>query len=529
MPRLRFLLSVFISLICVLTFAQETTQTPVPASLANPRATLTTFFSAMNETPTDIETAITTMDTSFQPTLVRREFGEKTAIQLFGIFNRTKYINLETVPDNPDLADYTIDLGQGITELRLVKNASGTWQFSPNTLAQVNRIWMEVEHLPVIANMKDLRPAMTLPEQWARNNLSPAWHRTIFLDTEPWKWIGLAIALTVSYLLGLAVRILAKLFIRLKTKQTGKSLSLEALNSLGKGLFLLTTAWTFRRQIDALNVVPTVESGTAFIALVVGTIGIAWFGIGLLELLIAWMSPRMSDTKRAERLVVPIIRNLGRILMVSFALIFFLQRIGFDITGLIAGLGIGGIVIALAAKDSVENIFGSLTVLFEMPFQIGDAIVIDKFEGNVEDISLRSITIRTFYDSVILIPNSKFINTPVENLGRRRYRRLRTIVGLSYTTSVDQLTEFVEEAKKALDNHPGTWKEKNMVALTDFGAANIHVIINAFLEAHEYVQELQLRQEIMLELMKIGERLGIEFVAGVKPNLEPPPGGVVPK
>ena len=107
---------------------------------------------------------------------------------------------------------------------------------------------------------------------------------------------------------------------------------------------------------------------------------------------------------------------------------------------IIAGLGIGGIAFALAAKDTLSNIFGSLTVLVDRPFHIGDWVVIGgETEGNVEDVGLRSTRIRTFYDSIVTVPNGQLTNVVIDNFGQRKYRRYRTNVSVEYSTPLKRL------------------------------------------------------------------------------------------
>src|SRR5213075_891075 len=134
-----------------------------------------------------------------------------------------------------------------------------------------------------------------------------------------------------------------------------------------------------------------------------------------------------SVDKRTERLLVPVTRKFVAVIILIGGLlveawVLFGGQHGAEA---IAGLGIGGLAVALAAKDSVENVFGSLTILFDMPFALGDWVKIDKVEGVVEEINLRSTRIRTFEDSLITLPNSNLIKASVENFGARRFRRQR--------------------------------------------------------------------------------------------------------
>lgn len=508
--RLNFIFVLLFALVSA-SFAQTEPTTSIPETLANPRATLTTFFSAMNESPPDLETATTTLDLSQEPTLIRESFGEKTAIELFAVFNRTKYVDLKSVPDDPDTPEYAIQLPNNEGQIHLVKDSAGAWKFSANTVAKVHGYWLAFRETEVIGNLKDIQPAESLVVQVARDRLSKWWHQPAFYGVEPWKWLGLLLIFITSYIVGFIVKMVLKIAVSLRVKRFGQVHNPHALKATGNGIFLITGGLVFNRLLQALELVPDIRGAGAFLGEVILTVGFAWLGFGLAEYLITIITPKMKDSERAERLFLPIIRNLARILVIAIAVIYFLQRIGFDITGLIAGLGIGGIVVALAAKDSVENLFGSLTVLFEMPFQIGDWVIVEGKEGVIEEISVRSVTMRTFYDSVILIPNSKFINNPIENMGRRRFRRIKTTLGITYDATPDQVHEFVESIRTYLNEHPATWKEKNNVAFNEYGASDLVILVQTFIDASDYTTELRIREEILLEIMRIAVRCKVEF------------------
>ena len=121
--------------------------------------------------------------------------------------------------------------------------------------------------------------------------------------------------------------------------------------------------------------------------------------------------------------------------------------------GILTGLGIGGLAFALAAKDTLSNLFGSLTVLIDKPFRIGDWVNIGGIEGIIEEVGLRSTRIRTFYDSLITVPNGTLTNVHVDNYGQRRSRRLNTKIGVQYDTPPERLEAFCEGIRELIRNH----------------------------------------------------------------------------
>jgi MscS family membrane protein len=514
MRRAKIVLLITLCLIPLVALAQNT----VPETLESPRATFTTFLDAMNEVPPNTSKAATTLDLSALPQIIHETQGTTLSIQLVAILNRTKYIVLSKVPDDPDGPDYVLEISQpkkkdlaNLSPIVIRKTEDGSWKFSPQTIESIPGTWLLVKDEPVIKNLKDIQLNQSIYVSWADQNLSETWLTPKFLGLAYWQWVALLIALLASYIAGLIVRVVVKLIIRLRTGRFGSELSKVTLDSAGHGFSLLTIGTIFAAFVRGLQLVPDVKAATLFIALVFQTIGIAWLAMAIMEFTINRLTPKVADAERAEKLFLPILRNLGRIIIIALALLFFLERIGFNITGLIAGLGIGGLVVALAAKDSVENVFGSLTLILEMPFQIGDWVKSDGIEGIVEEISLRSTTLRTIQDSTILVPNSKFISNAIENMGRRRYRRLKTTLGITYDATPGQIEAFVKELRTYALEHPKTWDDKINIAFNDYGPSSLDIVFIVYIDAPSYAEELLVREQLLLGVMRIAEETGVQF------------------
>jgi MscS family membrane protein len=164
-------------------------------------------------------------------------------------------------------------------------------------------------------------------------------------------------------------------------------------------------------------------------------IGVVWVVFSMVDLLGEYIAGQQEvRLTKFDDLLIPFMRKFLKILVSAFAIVFIAQVFEKDITGLVATLGIGGLAVALAARDTLENFFGSITVLFDRPFQTGDWIVLGDVEGTVERVGFRSTRVRTFYNSLITIPNSRIVNSHVDNLGLRRYRRAKTVLSITYNT-----------------------------------------------------------------------------------------------
>ena len=177
---------------------------------------------------------------------------------------------------------------------------------------------------------------------------------------------------------------------------------------------------------------------------------------------------------------------------------------GYNITGLITGLGIGGLAIALGAKDLLSNIFGGIAIVFDKPFSIGDWISIENnIEGHVEDINFRSTRIRTFDKSVIYIPNALLANQPIYNWTRRKVRRIRFIIGLPTTTTPDKVIIIIDKIRLYISNHEKIEKDDIYIAFDQITQQSIDLLIQYYTNTVDYAEALKIKQDVNFEILSI--------------------------
>jgi len=215
---------------------------------------------------------------------------------------------------------------------------------------------------------------------------------------------------------------------------------------------------------------------------------------------------------KIDDLIIPFVARIAKIFVVAFGLVFIASQLDVNITSLLAGLGLGGLAFALAAKDTVENIFGSLTVLIDQPFSVGDWIVIEgTVDGSVETVGLRSTRVRTFYNSLVTVPNATLIRSAVDNYGKRTYRRWKTTLSVTYDTPPEKIEAFCEGIRELIRLHPYTRKDYYHVYANDYGASSLDILLYTFFETPDWGTELRERHRLFLDILRIAERLEIEF------------------
>jgi len=216
-----------------------------------------------------------------------------------------------------------------------------------------------------------------------------------------------------------------------------------------------------------------------------------------------------SETKLDDQLAPLVIKSL-RIFVITLGVLFILNNFGFNIASLLAGLGIGGLAFALAAQDTVSNLFGSLTIFSDKPFHIGDWIRIGEFEGTVEEVGFRSTRIRRFDQALVALPNSQFIKNGVVNYSAMKKRRIKYTLGVTYGTTSSQMSQVIEGIKQIIKEDQRFDHNFFMVHFTDYGAYSLDIFIYCFTKTTVWNEYLQVREDFNLSIMSLLEELGVE-------------------
>ena len=213
----------------------------------------------------------------------------------------------------------------------------------------------------------------------------------------------------------------------------------------------------------------------------------------------------------ADDQIIQFFKEALKILTYLFSILFILGAVfNLNIASLIAGLGIGGLAIALAARDTLENVIASFIIFFDKPFKVGDFINVGDVSGVVEKIGFRSTRIRTLEKSSLSIPNKSLVNEKLDNLTLKTLSRAKFYVGVTYSTTIEQIRSIVSEIQEYLDAHPKTNKEC-MVRFEEFGNSSLNIMVLMFVDTKEFSDFMQVREEVNFKIMEIVKKNGSEF------------------
>jgi len=181
-----------------------------------------------------------------------------------------------------------------------------------------------------------------------------------------------------------------------------------------------------------------------------------------------------------------------------------------NVTALAAGLGVGGIAIAMASKESLENLFGSFTIFLDRPFTVGDIVNIGSVTGVVEKVGFRSTRLRTFDKSLVTVPNKKMVDAELDNLGLRPVRRAKFTLGLTYDTNAEQIKNIVKDIQDLIDGHPMT-NQDGRVRFMDFGASSLDIMIVFYVSSSDWDDFINTKENINYDIMSIVKKHNSSF------------------
>ncbi len=268
----------------------------------------------------------------------------------------------------------------------------------------------------------------------------------------------------------------------------------------------LYIAFTFLKLPKEMGEVVTVVLQTA------GTIFVAWMLYRAIDVLGTVLTRFTAATdSEMDNQLVPLVRRVLRVLLISLCVITVIQQWGYDVTSLVAGLGIGGIALALGAQETLSNWFGSIMIFTDRPFLPGDWVKSKYGEGIVEEVGMRSTKIRTFEKTVITVPNSEVASSAIENVSSRPQRRFKKKFGLLCSTSADQMEQVLEGFRKTLEDHVLVANDTILVSFEDMGEFTLDVFVHCFIDTVDYATYLGVKQEIFLSFMRIAADAGTDF------------------
>lgn len=335
----------------------------------------------------------------------------------------------------------------------------------------------------------------------------------VIFDIQLWNIVFFFGTILVAIILGRIVRSILKRLANKKALQD-KPVAAAAMAAVSRSMtfVLLTIGYMagiqfLRENQELFSVLST--SGDILIAIAIGFIL-----YHLIEVPTVWFSVRMEKSDHhMNKMFIPVIRKSLRAVLIVFVLIQIIQILSDKpITSIVAGLGIGGLAVALAAQDTLRHFFGSVVLVGDKPFDIGDRIVIDGHDGPVESVDLRSTRIRTLEGHLVTVPNGELANKTIQNIGKRPYIRRLANITITYDTPPEKVKEAKAILEDILKDHEGMDPElPPKVYFNEFNAASLNLIMLYWYHPPDYWAYMEFTEKVNHQIFERFNNAGIEF------------------
>jgi MscS family membrane protein len=348
-------------------------------------------------------------------------------------------------------------------------------------------------------------------DSWLRGNLPRSLQQRGPKGLRVWQWIALPLLALAALALGsLLARLMRRVLVKIASRTPVRWDSLLA-ERVGGPLSIAWAVVVLYLTVPWLGLRPSADEWVSSVLR------------GLLFAAFFWMLARSVDvagesiagspwgrTRAASRSLVPLGSRVAKLVVLALAVVALLSQLGYPVASLLAGLGIGGIALALAAQKTVENLFGAFSIGADQPFAEGDTIKFEDVTGTVEDIGLRSTRIRTADRTLVTVPNGRLADTRVESLSARDRMRLFCVLGLVHDTTSAQLRGVLAGLEHVLRVHPSIWSDNVSVRFIALGPSSLDIEVNAWFKVS--ADDFPLcRQEVLLRFMEVVEAAGTKF------------------
>ncbi len=483
------------AVLLVLTSWPSRAQSPRGPDCGDPRSAADSVFNWLRSEAYDPEKAGRCIDAPSGDRAARLAVQLKQVLDARGLL-----VPISTLPANPDYED---DDGQQVVEilpddlpvLTVVRQPNGEWKYSRDTAQAIPELY---------------RRTFSGVSLWFQNSGPPIFHTRV-LGAYVWQILyGLAL-LGLALLVSLLVRWLLRTQVAKAVARLGLPLDETTYRRTNGPVVVAVSTALLRAMLPDLQL--SVRLAQAVSKLLEVSTGVAVIALlyHLIQVAATVAAERAQRTEsRLDDQAIPLLRQSAQAILIVLGGLALADILGFDVWKLAAGVGVGSLAFALAAQDTVANLFGSLNIFLDRPFQIGEWVRIGDVEGVVEEVGFRSTRVRTFHNSLVTIPNSQITNANVDNLGLRPRRRIKHTVGLTYDTPPDVLEAYATGIRAILAAHPLV-QNSYEVHVYDLGDSAIEILVYYHVVTPGWHEELETRSQNLLEFVRLAHELGVSF------------------
>jgi MscS family membrane protein len=377
--------------------------------------------------------------------------------------------------------------------LRLDPQQGNIWTFAPETVGYVDYLYGVFGY------------------GWVGDVLPGSFFSISFAGLQLWQWLAILLALGIGWVLAKAFQRLLVAAGGLVTRRTRTQWDDEFIRACDGPMCLILWGLLVRPASHWLSLTPTAELILGRGAQLLSLVGVGWLLFRVVDVVSGFVQRSGGEATPVGASFSAVIGRFLKAIVAIFVLLGILSVMGVDVTGLLAGLGIGGIAVAFAAQKTIENLFGAVSLGTDRPFRIGDFIAVDEIQGTVEDMGLRSLRLRTMQRTLVTIPNGVVAAAKIVNFTVRDRILYNPVLGLVYSTTPDQLALVIDEIKRMLLADPRIFPDTVRVRFRSFGSSALDVEVVAWVLTSDWHHYTGVAEELNFRILDIVHRAGSGF------------------
>jgi MscS family membrane protein len=467
-----------------------------------PRSSLKGYLKAARDG--DFERAAKYLDLRYLPDRMDKSQGPQLARQLKIALDKVIWFDLDLVSAEPDGSSNDglpvdrdnvglVKTPEKAVEILMQRVARGDgvyiWKISNQTVAEIPHLYEYYGYGPFEESLSKIFPDAQ------------------FLGWQVWQWVLWLLNFIIAFLLALIITWIVNLLVGRQDTAMRQQIKRFVAWPVR---FLL---WLLLEQIGLSYIGLSMTIRTLFRFDPVLPFVLTWTAVRLVDLIVFWWGERLRRSEREDAIVLlrPA-RTAIRITLVTAALLFWLDNIGLKVSTLLAGLGVGGLAVALAAQDTLKNLLGSVMILLDKPYKVGQRVLVKGHDGVVEEIGLRSTRIRLLTGHQTTIPNDEMAKIDIENIGQRPHIRRKTNIGITYDTPPEKIEKAVDIILKILDNHEGMDPEYPPRAyFNEYNPYSLNILVLYWYHPADYWGYMKFSQGVNLQIAREFQKEGIKF------------------
>lgn len=334
------------------------------------------------------------------------------------------------------------------------------------------------------------------------------------LGNQLWRYLAVAFVFFIFFSSAKICRVLLRRKVRTLQKTPGKELPSVVLETFPGPVSLFLFSLAFHIAMLALNLTPAMRESADSVSRILFMLSMAYLMYNAVSILDFFIRRWTEKTQtKMDDMLAPMIQKSIRVTILVLVALFVMESLsGKPIGTLLAGLGVGGLAVALAAQETIKNFFGSLVIMSDHPFQVGDRVKIGDYDGPIESVGFRSTRIRTLEGHLITIPNSEVANRAIQNIGQRPYIRRVSNITITYDTPPEKVERAVTILREILDQHEGMHPDRPpRVYFTEFNDTSLNLLLIYWYEPPDYWMFVEFSHRVNLEILRRFNEEGIDF------------------